>query len=148
MRHLAKRHSKAAKKPEFVVKKQAITISPPLPAPIETMRPPRSKKLKPSAAPFAEPVEKYYKNFDFYFKRTSFRTMTLFFKVSFKPYFEKWKQQKRDRSIQDFLREYANLSFPGLLNDLNAATQVEFLELLKLLVFSHRHNKNDAFLQN
>lgn len=34
---------------------------------------------------------KYYMNFDFYFKRTSFRTMTVFFKNAYKPFFEKWK---------------------------------------------------------
>lgn len=40
-------------------------------------------------------TNKYYMNFDFYFKRTSFRTMTLYFKTAFKPYFEKWKAEKR-----------------------------------------------------
>ena len=63
------------------------------------MRPPRSKKKVAKEAKLEEPEEKYYKNFDFYFKRTSFRTMTLFFKMTFKPYFDKWKQQKRSRSI-------------------------------------------------
>jgi len=40
-------------------------------------------------------AQKYYMNFDFYFKRTSFRTMTLFFKTAFKSYFEKWKTDKK-----------------------------------------------------
>ena len=39
----------------------------------------------------ADAQQKYYMNFDFYFKRTSFRTMTLYFKTAFKPFFEKWK---------------------------------------------------------
>ena len=33
----------------------------------------------------------YYQNFDFFFKRTGFRTMSLFYKLAFKPYFDKWK---------------------------------------------------------
>jgi hypothetical protein len=33
-------------------------------------------------------------NFDFYFKRTCFRTMTLFYKVSFKPFFDQWKSKR------------------------------------------------------
>lgn len=31
---------------------------------------------------------------------------------------------------------------------INDTLKEEFVELLKLLVFSHRHNKNDAHLQN
>lgn len=42
---------------------------------------------------------KYYMNFDFYFKRTSFRTMTLYFKTAFKPFFERWKADRRKLSI-------------------------------------------------
>ena len=30
----------------------------------------------------------YYQNFDFFFKRTCFRTMTLFFKLAYKPFFD------------------------------------------------------------
>jgi len=32
--------------------------------------------------------QKYYQNFDFYFKRTSFRQMTLYFKTQYKPFYE------------------------------------------------------------
>lgn len=113
------------------------------------MRPPRQKRppqKKREDDSMGE--EKYYKNFDFFFKRTSFRTMTLFFKMTFKPYFEKFKHCKKGQTIQEFLREYAEVAFPGLLADLNSVAQIEFIELLKLLVFSHRHNKNDAFLQD
>jgi hypothetical protein len=34
------------------------------------------------------------------------------------------------------------------MDSLTDTLRIEFLELLKLLVFSHRHNKNDPFLQN
>jgi len=36
------------------------------------------------------PEQKYYQNFDFYFKRTSFRQMTLYFKTQYKPFYEQW----------------------------------------------------------
>ena len=36
----------------------------------------------------------YYQNFDFYFSRTCFRTMALYFKLEFKPFFDKWKAGK------------------------------------------------------
>jgi hypothetical protein len=87
-------------------------------------------------------------NFDFYFKRTSFRTMTLYFKTAFKPYFERWKSERKKLSIAQCLTDFAVDHFPGLFESLSDALRQEFIELLKLLVFSHRHNKNDAFLQN
>lgn len=34
---------------------------------------------------------KYYTNFEFFYKRSCFRFMTLFYKVSFKPYLDKWQ---------------------------------------------------------
>ena len=33
---------------------------------------------------------KYYTNFDFFYKRTCFRIMTLFFKLKFKPFLDSW----------------------------------------------------------
>ena len=93
--------------------------------------------------------QKYYMNFDFYFKRTSFRTMTLYFKTAFKPFFEKWKGQKKNREIKGPLLEFTKEHFPGLIESLPPGqAQFEFLELFKLLVFSHRHNKNDSYLQD
>jgi hypothetical protein len=93
-------------------------------------------------------TNKYYMNFDFYFKRTSFRTMTHYFKTAFKAYFERWKTERKKTSIAQCLTEFSVNSFPGLFDSLNDVLKGEFVELLKLLVFSHRHNKNDAFLQN
>lgn len=93
--------------------------------------------------------QKYYMNFDFYFKRTSFRTMTLYFKTAFKPFFEKWKGYKKNRDIKGPLIEFTKEHFPGLIESMpSGAAQAEFIELFKLLVFSHRHNKNDPYLQD
>jgi hypothetical protein len=96
----------------------------------------------------ASAANKYYTNFDFYFKRTTFRTMTLYFKTTFKPYFERWKSDRKKTSIAQCLIDFAVVHFPGLLDSLSEPLRAEFIEMLKLLVFSHRHNKNDAFLQN
>ena len=52
-------------------------------------------------------TNKYYMNFDFYFKRTSFRTMTLYFKTAFKAYFERWKSDRRKTSINECLIEFS-----------------------------------------
>ena len=91
----------------------------------------------------------YYLNFDFAFKRASFRTMTLYFKTAYKPFFDKWKKSgKRKTSIAESLVAFANLEFPGLLPGMSDKAKFEFIELLKLLVLSHRHNKNDDFLKD
>lgn len=96
----------------------------------------------------ASTVNKYYMNFDFYFKRTSFRNMTLFFKTAFKPFFERWKSNKKKTPISQCLNEFIVGHFNGLFDSLNDSLKEEFIELFKLLVFSHRHNKNDVFLKN
>ena len=63
---------------------------------------------------------KYYMNFDFYFKRTSFRTMNVYFKNAYKPFFEKWKSQKKqDKQIESSLIEFTQHTFKGLLETLN-----------------------------
>lgn len=90
----------------------------------------------------------YYLNFDFAFKRACFRTMTLYFKTAYKPFFDKWKTGKRKTSIMESLVAFANQEFPGLLKTMSEKAKFEFIELLKLLVLSHRHNKNDDFLKD
>ena len=60
------------------------------------------------ATPAMAHSQKYYMNFDFYFKRTSFRTMTLYFKTVFKPFFETWKSSKKNNtSVHVPLLEFA-----------------------------------------
>lgn len=94
----------------------------------------------------AKGEQKYYQNFDFYFKRTSFRTMTLFFKTAYKPFFEKWKATKKAKPVATSLLEFTKATFPGLVESLSEKAAFQFVELVKLLVFSHRHNKNDEYL--
>ena len=64
----------------------------------------------------------YYQNFDFYFKRTSFRTMALYFKTAYKPFFDKWNNstsKKRAPTILDSLVKFTDQEFPGLLKGLS-----------------------------
>ena len=94
-----------------------------------------------------EEEKKYYTNFDFYFKRTSFRTMTAYYKQGFQPFFDNWKAVKKEPSVIPSLITYANKEFPGLLGKLSSdKAKSEFIQLLKLLVFAHRHAKNDEHL--
>ena len=110
--------------------------------------------FRPSAMPLPETEiansqPKYYTNFDFYYKRTSFRTMALFFKTAFNPFLDMWKSAKKTKPVEAFLQEYTSTQFPGLLENMpSEAVQSTFLELVKLLLFSHRHNKNDAYLRD
>ena len=62
------------------------------------------------------PSNKAYMNFDFYFKRTLFRTMTEFYKFSFKEHYEAFKTQKdTNYPIEKFLVEWVQETQPGLL---------------------------------
>ena len=91
----------------------------------------------------------YYENFDFFFKRTGFRTMTLYFKVAFKPVFDKWRSGSASKGkipLEQILIDYTKYEFPGLLERMPPKAQFEFVELLKVLVLQHRHNKKDDFL--
>ena len=74
--------------------------------------------------------------------------MTLYFKTAYKPYFERWRSQKKVTSVVPSLVDFANTEFPGLMTTLAEKAKFEFIELLKLLVFSHRHNKNDEYLKD
>ena len=74
--------------------------------------------------------------------------MTLYYKTAYKPFFEQWKAQKKSLSVVPSLVAFANAEFPSLLPALSEKAKYEFIELLKLLVFSHRHNKNDEYLRD
>ena len=75
--------------------------------------------------------------------------MSLFFKLDFKPFFDAWKTQKKSsKPINSVIVEYIAHTFPGLKEAISGEEQTALVELLKLIVFSHRHNKNDSFLTN
>ena len=53
-------------------------------------------------------TEKYYKKFDFFYRRTAFRSMTEFYKGLFKPNLDKWREGER-KSTKNFLHLYLSL---------------------------------------
>ena len=46
--------------------------------------------------------EKYYKKFDFFYRRTAFRSMTEYYKGIFKPTLDKWREGER-KSTKNFV---------------------------------------------
>jgi len=80
--------------------------------------------------------------------------MTLFFKLKFKPFLDTWQVKKRGAvnaiSVNPLLETFTRSFFPGLFESALSQEndQKHFLEYLKLLLFSHRHNKNDEFLKD
>lgn len=92
---------------------------------------------------------RYYLQFDFYFKRTSFRSMTGYYKNHFRRFFEDKKQKKG--GIENVHTAVSNLikdAFPGLFEKSSKKFQLEMIELIMMVVFTHRHNKNDKFLMD
>lgn len=88
--------------------------------------------VKPSAMPSTDTEitisqPKYYTNFDFYYKRTSFRTMALFFKTAFNPFLEAWKPLKKTKPLTSYLEDFTKSHFPDLLESSpSEAAQFEF----------------------
>jgi hypothetical protein len=47
--------------------------------------------------------DKYYKKFDFFYKRTCFRLMAEYFKLSFQPYQKQWIDQRRRTDLKELI---------------------------------------------
>jgi hypothetical protein len=90
--------------------------------------------------------EKYYKKFDFFYKRTCFRLMAEFFKLLFQPFQKQWIEQKKRSAMSNLMQAFAAEHFSPLLQKLSPANQIDFLNNLLGVVHSHRHNKEDNFL--
>jgi len=64
-----------------------------------------SEESPVESASNSEKNEKYYKKFDFFYRRTAFRSMTEFYKGLFKPHLDKWREGER-KSTKNFLNLY------------------------------------------
>lgn len=51
--------------------------------------------------------EKQYKKFDFFYRRTAFRSMTEFYKGLFKPSLDKWREGEK-KSTKNFLHNHVS----------------------------------------
>lgn len=96
------------------------------------------------AAASSSSSDKYYKKFDFFYKRTCFRLMAEFYKLTFQPYQKQWIDQRRRSDLKELIVQYAQVNFSHVLNELKGATQEHFMAMLAMVVLSHRHNKEDT----
>ena len=93
------------------------------------------------------PPDKYYKKFDFFYKRTCFRLMAEFYKLLFQPFQKVWIEQKKKSAMSNLLYSFASKHFEVMMNKLpQEAQKQEFINMLMAVVHSHRHNKEDLFL--
>ncbi len=90
--------------------------------------------------------DKYYKKFDFFYKRTCFRLMAEFFKCLFQPFQKIWIEQKKKSAMAQLLHSFAVKHFETVLTKLPIHSRTEFINMLMAVVHSHRHNKEDSFL--
>ena len=69
---------------------------------------------KPESQQGSPDNEKYYKKFDFFYRRTAFRSMTEFYKGLFKPTLDKWREGER-KSTKNFVQQFIcrNASLTG-----------------------------------
>ena len=62
-----------------------------------------SKNSSEDKIELGEKSEKYYKKFDFFYRRTAFRSMTEYYKGLFKPTLDKWREGER-KSTKNFVQ--------------------------------------------
>lgn len=65
-------------------------------------------------------ADKYYKKFDFFYKRTCFRLMSEFYKLLFQPFQKTWIDQKKKSSMTLLLHNFALQHFDAIYSKMNA----------------------------
>jgi hypothetical protein len=68
-------------------------------------------KVNPSEMVEVAVPDKYYKKFDFFYKRTCFRLFAEYFKQTFLPYQKQWIEQRRRTDLKHLIQEYASANF-------------------------------------
>ena len=114
---------------------------------------------------------KYYQNFDFFFKRSCFRTMTEFYKDKFNTFFKDrlakmkieqpaaWNQYMKNGAIKSLSKDKMYQIVQDFIDHLfgkdiltnNATLKVNqkkaIILRVMMILFSHRHTKNDTFIE-
>ena len=72
--------------------------------------------------------------------------MAEFYKLMFQPFQKLWVEQKKKSAMTSLLESFAQKHFEALLKQLSPLCQDEFISMLMVVVHSHRHNKDDAFI--
>ena len=62
------------------------------------------------------------------------------------PHLKKWKSLHRKPPMNEVIFRYSLHQFPGLLQNMPTELKTEFIEAFKLILFSHRHTKDDKYL--
>jgi len=95
---------------------------------------------------FEEP-ERHYKKFDFFYKRTCFRLMAEYYRIKYQEFLDtrnlQAKKQNTARCVELFLVE----NFSGLMETLPEEQVGSFKAYASVILHSHRHNKNNGFMQ-
>ena len=113
--------------------------------------------------------DKYYKQFDFFFNRSVFRTMTEFFKEKFNKYFAEylldlkkkdqkaWQQRQKQGALASITKEEMDALIERFLENtfgaqilsnpqLDKKSRQQMVNSMLMIVFSHRYTKGDKFL--
>lgn len=99
---------------------------------------PTTKQGKAKKSGKTERPKKVYQNFEFFYSRTTFRTMTNFFKTNFKAYGDAHARNK-DQPITDYLQQFADEYMPGLLSSMpKSADRKKFLNVLQQVIYCHQ----------
>jgi hypothetical protein len=70
--------------------------------------------------------------------------MAEYFKLTFYPYQKQWIEQRRRTDLNFLIGQYAQSNFAEILNQMKESQKVDFLNVLSLVVLSHRHNKEES----
>lgn len=71
----------------------------------------RSTKTPCTTQALADKSDKYYKKFDFFYKRTCFRLFSEYFKHIFHPYQKEWVDQRKKADMSRLLQIFAQKYF-------------------------------------
>lgn len=92
-------------------------------------------------------IPKEYMKFDFYYKRTCFRSMALFYRTLYKP-FQDTKAHRTAAQVTNSIQRCFQKCLPGLMEALPSPQERQTLtDLFKMMVYCHRHNKEDSYLK-
>jgi len=72
--------------------------------------------------------------------------MAEFYKHLFQPFQKIWIEQKKKSAMINLIQSFAIKHFDGVLKKMSNQFQQEFITMLMVVVHSHRHNKEDAFI--
>lgn len=118
----------------------------PLPVFKQDLKPRKQTKIKKTIAkPARVQPRTRQPSLDFFYKRSLFRSMAIFFKQEFKPYFKAFQEQTA-RPLQAYLIQFTETTMPNLLDSMSKVEAQEYLRIFEQVVFCHRYNRQDPYM--